>query len=745
MEPGLKKLEVSLADGIQHQPRLTCMSPAANTVTPNMNCNHETQITGVEQEPRNAAPPAVGGGPPGRTSGNASAAKPAPQKPTNTHTAEVYIAGAGPGDQYKVGHFPDFDAIKEMCEHDIMDCRVDMSPHAFAYHRQVSWPQFTTLDSSHPAAHLIPIYEAVAGSGIPNCMGARIPIPSALKLDNWTKNLDGSRDEAEMFDMIKYGFPWGIWAQFRTLNPFLTTAVPSNTRNTYRGAIVGPFLAPPFSPWAHVSPLMSRPKGNTDEQRIITDLTYPPDTSVNAYIFKNAALGGIREHSLPTVSDIVADLQDMGAGSYMFTVDVARAYKNFRLDLLDWPLACTQWEGRYYLDVAMPFGARSSSSNMQRIANFIVRVLGQEGISAKMYLDDLIVVAPTYKEAASQYVRVQELFSELGLPEARDKTQPPATKITWLGIQICSVSMSLSIPQEKLEAALGAARSCRDKKTIHRRQLESLIGRLIHIAKCVEPACIFISRLLQALRDMKGWVTSVTTDMRSDIEWFLEFAIGWNGTALIPGKNPSKCIQVDASLTGIGETDGCSAYGGRVFPDVDPAANITQLEAANVIVALHTFLSEADRGSHVLLQCDNLPAVQALRWGRARNRVLMEVARMGWMVQALLDIKITFAHIAGVDNTTADRLSRAHSNPGEAIKADNILSRKGIRLINPCLHVFTNASSSVKSRSGVQLVGDAGRGQAARGQGSRDEGELPGQRQGPGWVLLPLHDGTPST
>ena len=363
---------------------------------------------------------------------------------------------------------------------------------------------------------------------------------------------------------------------------------------------------------------------------------------------------------------------------------------------------------------------------MQRVANFIVRVLGQEGIKGRMYLDDLVVVAPTESVARAQYARVKQLFRELGLPEAVDKSQPPATVVTWLGIKINSNQMSLSIPQDKLDAARETARACGERKVLHRRQLESLIGRLIHIAKCVEPARIFISRLLQALRDMKGWYTKVNTEMRADINWFLQFAGEWNGVALIPSQSPDRAIQVDASLTGIGATDGHRAYAGRVAPDADPAANITELEAANVVVALHTFLSEADRGKHVLVQCDNLAAVQALRWGRAKNTVLMEVARMGWMVQALLDVKLTFAHVPGVDNVAADALSRAHMSARDAERAEGIMKRDKLALVCPCLYVFENDLCSIRSRSGIQLAGSEGGATTARGQGSRHEEQLPG-------------------
>ena len=350
---------------------------------------------------------------------------------------------------------------------------------------------------------------------------------------------------------------------------------------------------------------------------------------------KNSALGQVTDHTLPSVADLVRVLRSTGSGAYLCTVDIARAYKNFFSDPLDWPLLCVKWAQQYYLDVSMPFGARASSCFMQRVANLITRILADEGITAIMYLDDLVVVAPSLKDAQAHYDRVRGLLQELGLPEAPDKAQPPSQCVRWLGINIDAKAMSLSIPQEKVEEALAAVRRYVSARSINKKQLQSLIGRLVHVAKCVEPARIFISRLLQALRAFGDRMyIKVTDDMRADMSWFLKFLIPWNGLSLIPRASPTRNIQVDACLTGVGATDGTVAYAARIAPDADPVANITEIEAANIVIALHTFITGADAGGHIRVECDNLPSVQALTSGRAHNPILAECARAIWMLHA---------------------------------------------------------------------------------------------------------------
>lgn len=66
----------------------------------------------------------------------------------------------------------------------------------------------------------------------------------------------------------------------------------------------------------------------------------------------------------------------------MSTIDISRAYKNFKSDPLDWPLLCLAWRDKYYCDVTMPFGSRASSYHMQTVANAIVCVLADRGVTA---------------------------------------------------------------------------------------------------------------------------------------------------------------------------------------------------------------------------------------------------------------------------------------------------------------------------------------------------------------------------
>ena len=300
-------------------------------------------------------------------------------------------------------------------------------------------------------------------------------------------------DRENVLDFVRYGFPTGYAGPTSdTVNvPNHPSAVDFPTyiqefidKELSLKGLIGPYDQPPFQPWCHVSPLMSRKKGDTDKHRVITDMTYPTESSVNAYIVKNGVYGFKCEHNLPTVDSLAGDLREMGRGTFLSTIDVSRAYKNFLSDPLDWPLLCFQWNDEYFCDLSMPFGARASSFHMQSVANCITDILALQGINSFMYLDDLVILSPDREAAWTHYGIARDLLRDLGLPEAEEKAQQPATRIKWLGIVIDSSDMTLSIPEEKVRSILGQVRDVYHNKYITKRKLQSLLGHLLFVAKC---------------------------------------------------------------------------------------------------------------------------------------------------------------------------------------------------------------------------------------------------------------------
>ena len=618
-----------------------------------------------------------------------------------------------------------FTHIRDLCENDSRECDIDLGPAQFAGHRRKNWPH-DDFGPHHPV--LSKIYIAVRDTGIPNALGARIVLPTKLNIPAWEEVLKGYDDT--LLDYIKFGFPMGYIGPVSDSSD--TPNHPSATQYVSQvdsfvekelslGGLVGPFGTPPFNEWTHVSPIMTRPKADPANRRIITDLTFPRQTSVNAYIRKNTVMGLANSHSLPTVDSVVDRVVAIGPGAFMFTIDVSRAYKNFKSCPLDWPLLAIRWRDDYYLDVTMPFGARASSGHMQRVADAIVATLASKGVTAHMYLDDLVVVAPSLTIAMAQYDMARGLLARLGLPEAMDKSQPPATSIKWLGINIDSVAGTMSVPHDKLEQLVSLAKAAVRRRSVTRKQLQSILGKMLHVAKCIKPARLFVARLLDELRGPRRLFINLNSSMKADIKWFIEFASQWNGVAIFPNPQLVREIVVDACLTGIGAATHQSAYAAQIEYPQNTAPNITEIEAINVAVALQTFVGPADTGKCIRVLCDNLPAVAVFQSGRGKNPVVLEAARLAWMVQAIFQVSIVYDHIPGRLNVLADALSRSHLSENHRNSADINVHALGLRWVEPCLHSLNalHLSSSNRTEAAGTITG--GNDQTGPIEGPRNE------------------------
>ena len=74
----------------------------------------------------------------------------------------------------------------------------------------------------------------------------------------------------------------------------------------------------------------------------------------------------------PTIDDIVDKIRQTGGTVMLSKVDIARAFRNLRLDPVEF---CIQWKGKYYLDLALAFGLVDSSVSFQIASDAILYVI----------------------------------------------------------------------------------------------------------------------------------------------------------------------------------------------------------------------------------------------------------------------------------------------------------------------------------------------------------------------------------
>ena len=75
------------------------------------------------------------------------------------------------------------------------------------------------------------------------------------------------------------------------------------------------------------------------------------------------------------------------------------------------------------------------------------------------------------------------------------------TSVICLGIQINTVARTISIPSGKVQEIVKLCASWSSKTYCSKRDLQSLLGSLLYISKCVPPSRCFLNRMLAPLQE----------------------------------------------------------------------------------------------------------------------------------------------------------------------------------------------------------------------------------------------------
>ena len=201
--------------------------------------------------------------------------------------------------------------------------------------------------SHHKVDDPVSLHKLVKDSGTYNFLGCRIPIKSQLHVEEWERELQDYWD-VQLCEFLKFGFPldFNRNSKLRWENKNHNSAIqfPGDVdaylqEELKYQAIVGPFNQSPI-PNCHFSPFMTREKANAAHRRVIIDLSWPKDASVNLGVDKNSCMVTNFALTFPTVDNITDALREAGTGAHLFKIDISRAFRHIKID----PLILTCWD-----------------------------------------------------------------------------------------------------------------------------------------------------------------------------------------------------------------------------------------------------------------------------------------------------------------------------------------------------------------------------------------------------------------
>ena len=138
-----------------------------------------------------------------------------------------------------------------------------------------------------------------------------------------------------------------------------------------------------------------------------------------------------------------------------------------------------------YVDCQLPFGIATAPAIFNAIAEALEWVLRSRGVRYVIhyhYLDDFLLLGhPNSDKCAIALRTTLATCHELGVPLVADKVEGPPLLLTFLSIELHTMTMSLGHPANKLAALHDLLHRIQGTKCIRNaHQLQSLIGYLNH-------------------------------------------------------------------------------------------------------------------------------------------------------------------------------------------------------------------------------------------------------------------------
>lgn len=513
--------------------------------------------------------------------------------------------------------------------------------------------------------------ELVQQSGIFNFAGPKIPVTSGWNTDLFSQLLSGYGD-AQVIQFLKYG-----WPVDRNANCTLSTAVPQNHKGAQdyleaieefindglrNNFISGPYDKPPMDGFV-TSPLNLRSKRASTQRRILMDLSWPQDgTSVNAGLDKNYYLGQHVRLRYPTVQTLVQRIKKLGPGCLMFKRDLAKSFYQLPLCPSAYRLIGFVWRNKYYFKKVMPMGLTCACLAMQRTSAAIGYAMNAMGFYLCPYVDDLAGCEEEQK-AWQAYSCLGRVLRDIGAIESPEKAVEPTTHMEFLGNDLDSHDLTISVTPTRLEELNGELSAWQETTWVSRKQLESIIGKLQFCCQCIRSGRLFLNRLLNFLRRMKrGPVYKIPQEAQADLKWWKIYLPLFPSKSLMwmeQFEEADELVASDASLLGAGGVwfPGKQYYRCQ-FPDhVKEGSSICHLELWALIVSLKIW-SPVLKDKSVVFNCDNLAVVELVNSGRAKDHKLQKGLRQVCFLAATGGFEILTKHISGSANRIPDLLSR---------------------------------------------------------------------------------------
>lgn len=348
---------------------------------------------------------------------------------------------------------------------------------------------------------------------------------------------------------------------------------------------------------------------------------------------------------------------------FMATIDLKDAYFSVPVHKKYRKFLRFSFNDSLYQFTCLCFGLASAPYAFTKILKPVLQFFRNLGIIVANYLDDFLIMAPSFLECQNNVNFVVKQLKCLGFVINNVKSNLKPTQICrFLGFIFNTKKMILEIPLEKREKTKIMLKRIIPGRKLKIKEFARLIGTLVSLCPAVKYGWLYTKRLEQEKcrnlnKNNQNYENTmiIHNNIIPDICWWLKnIDITYNN---IKQDNYALEIFTDASKTGYGAcAQGQRSHGWWTENEANNHINFLELKA--IFWGLKTFATNL-KHCNVLIRSDNKTAISYInRMGSIKYLNLSELSRLIWQWCEERDLWIFASYIPSKENWEADQESR---------------------------------------------------------------------------------------
>ena len=167
----------------------------------------------------------------------------------------------------------------------------------------------------------------------------------------------------------------------------------------------------------------------------------------------------------------------LNPGDYFVKIDLSDAYLSIPVHEDSQPYLAFIFDQVTYAFKTMPFGLNVAPARFTKVFKPVLADLRAQSIRALIWLDDILVISSSYSSCIRDRDIVMDLLVNLGFRLNMEKSVLiPTQRVIYLGIVIDSLTMTFSLPEEKVSAIVQKATILKSKNRVSVREIYQFIG-----------------------------------------------------------------------------------------------------------------------------------------------------------------------------------------------------------------------------------------------------------------------------